>query len=111
MSTAEAPEQTIEGTDPETGKLFDLPRVAVELDPADPTVLKLSFSGSIEIPRADPSGVQFYNGLVAGRNVTLTVEAFVKSGPAIVHRRDSDGNVDALVASKSLLVHSVDTPA
>jgi hypothetical protein len=98
----------IEGTDPETGKLFDLPRVKVELDPADPTVIKLAFSGSIELERGKPDDMAFFNGLVAGRNVSLQVEAFVKSGPANVHRRDSDGNVDAVVASKSLIVHSVE---
>jgi hypothetical protein len=104
MSTAE---QTIEGTDPDTGKLFEVPRVQVEIDPSDPTVIKLRFSGGIELERGVASDVAFYNGLVAGKNVTLTVECFV-AGPKNTHRRDSEGNVDAVVQTKSLIVHSVE---
>jgi hypothetical protein len=35
------------------------------------------------------------------------IDAFV-AGPKNTHRRDSDGNVDAVVQTKSLVVHSVE---
>jgi hypothetical protein len=105
MSTAEP--TTITGEDIEKGKLFEVPRAQVVIDEADPGVLKLSFSGSIELDRADPSDVSFYNSLKAGTDAGLSVECFV-AGPKNTHRRDSEGNVDAVVQTKSLIVHSID---
>lgn len=103
MSTPEP----IEGTDPDKGKLFEVPRVGIVLDDSDPTVLKLAFSGSIELERGDAQAVEFYNSLKPGSNVSLSVEAFV-AGPKNTHRRDSEGNVDAIVQTKSLVVHSLE---
>ncbi len=96
------------GEDPDNGKLFEVPRVAVTIDEADPGVIKLAFSGSIELNRADPSDVAFYNSLKAGTDTDLNVQAFV-AGPKNAHRRDSEGNVDAVVQTKSLIVHSLET--
>jgi hypothetical protein len=98
---------TARGEDPETGKLFEVPRVAIDVDDTDPTVLKITFGGSIELERGVHDDAAFFNRLKPGRNVSLEIEAFVSS-PKTTHRRDSDGNVDAVVASKSLIVHSVD---
>lgn len=89
------------------GKLIEVPRVAVIVDEADPNILKLSFSGSIELDRAKPADVAFYNKLTAGRDAELEVTAFV-AGPKNTHRRDSDGNVDAVVQTKSLVIHSIE---
>ena len=115
MSTATAdPEQRIdeereiEGQDAEKGKLFEVPRVAVIVDETDPTVLKLSFSGSIELDRTDASDVELYNQLRAGQSAELHVTAHV-AGAKTTHRRDSEGDVDAVVQTKSLVVHSLDT--
>lgn len=104
----EAYEAGIEGQDAEKGKLFEVPRVAVIVDEADPGVLKLSFSGSIELDRTNADDVTFYNSLKAGRDAGLSVSVFC-AGPKNSHRRDSDGNVDAVVQTKSLIVHSIDT--
>lgn len=95
------------GPDPDAGKLFDVPRVGVIIDETDPTVIKLSFSGGIELNRANASDVKFFNTLNAGQSVNLEVEAHV-AGAKTTHRRDSEGNVDAVVTSKSLIVHSLD---
>lgn len=111
MSTnalAEAPKGVDEidmNPDPDTGQLLKVPRVKIVIDESDPTVLKLAFSGSVELDRA--TDADLFNKLSAGKNVSLQIDAFVKSGPALTHRRDSDGNVDAVVAQKSLLVHSI----
>lgn len=95
------------GTDVDAGKLFDVPRVGVITDETDPTVLKLSFSGGIELNRNNADDVKFYNKLKAGRSVALEIEAHVAGGKT-THRRDSEGNVDAVVQTKSLLIHSID---
>jgi hypothetical protein len=101
----DAVEGTQSGEDADKGKLFEVPRVAVE--DSDPNVLKLNFSGSIELERASKADVEFYNRLTAGKNVDLEVQAFV-TGPHNTHRRDSEGNVDAVVQTKSLKIHSLE---
>lgn len=104
-------EQQVDGTqsgpDAEKGKLFEVPRVAVLLDDSDPTILKLAFSGSIELDRAIADDVSFYNRLRAGQPVELSVTAHV-AGARTTHRRDGEGDVDAVVQTKSLIVHSVE---
>lgn len=99
-------QQTDTGQDPDSGKLFEVPRVGVLVDDSDPTVIKLSFSGALELTRANPKDVQFYNDLQAGRPATLTIEAHV-AGQKKTHRRDSEGDVDSIVETKSLVVHSI----
>lgn len=99
---------TAAGPDPDAGKLFDVPRVTVQPDESDPSVLKLSFSGLIELDRGIAADVDFYNRVKAGQTVHLEVDAHV-AGAKTTHRRDSDGNVDAIVQTKSLIVHSLDT--
>jgi hypothetical protein len=102
------PDGTASGNDPDKGKLFEIPRIAVLIDETDPGVIKLAFSGSIELDRTKADDVSFYNQLAAGKNIDLEVQAFVK-GPQNTHRRDSDGLVDAVVQTKSLVVHSIET--
>jgi len=97
-----------EAQDTPEGKLFEVPRVGVIVDDTDPTVLKLSFSGAIELERTAASDVERYNSLKAGQTVTLTIDARV-AGAKTTHRRDSEGDVDAVVQTKSLIVHSIDT--
>lgn len=98
---------TQSGNDPDKGKLFEVPRAAVVIDEADPSVIKIAFSGSIEFDRAIADDVAFYNKLKAGQDVDLAVTAFC-AGPKNTHRRDSEGNVDAVVQTKSLIIHSLD---
>jgi hypothetical protein len=108
-ATAEptAPEGTETGPDPDNGKLFEVPRAKITIDDTDPNVIKLAFSGGIELDRGNPSDVALYNRLVAGKNVDLHVQAFV-AGPKTTHRRDADGNVDTVIQTKSVIVHSID---
>jgi hypothetical protein len=105
---AEAETLPPDGEDADEGKLFEVPRVAVVVDESDPNVLKLAFSGSVELDRTNAGDVEFFNGLVPGRNYDLAVSVFVAGSPK-THRRDSDGNVDSVVQTKSLKVHSVET--
>lgn len=92
--------------DPDTGKLFDVPRVTVITDDADPTLLLLAFSGSIKLDRSIANDVTFYNRLRSGKNVHLELEAHV-AGATKRHRRDKEGAVDAVVETKSLIITDV----
>lgn len=113
---AEAPtgtdevEGTASGPDADKGQLFEVPRVAVTIDEADPNIIKLAFSGSIELDRAKADDVTFYNRLQAGKNTDLSLGVFV-AGPKNSHRRDPDGNVQAVVQTKSLIIHSINDAA
>ena len=104
----EAPpiEGTSNGPDADKGQLFEVPRVAVTVDESDPGIIKLAFSGSIELDRASADDVALYNSLTAGQTVSLQVDAHV-AGAKTSHRRDSEGDVDAIVQTKSLVVSDV----
>jgi hypothetical protein len=99
-------EGEIEGQDVDRGKLFEVPRVAIVIDESDPTVVKLAFSGSVELDRGNAQQIEFYNRLNAGdeSDVTLTVHV---AGAQKRHRRDAEGFVDAIVETKSLVVSDV----
>lgn len=99
-------EGTVGGEDPEEGKLFEVPRVAIVIDDTDPSVIKLAFSGSVELERGDGRQVEFYNGLEPGEYRDLKITVFC-AGPKTSHRRDSEGDVDAVVQTKSLIVTDV----
>jgi hypothetical protein len=109
MSTA-VDEPQVEGTasgeDAEKGKLFEVPRIKVILDETDPTVIKLAFSGSIDLDRTIAKDVEFYNRLRDGKEADLEITVHV-AGAKTVHRRDSEGDVDAVVQTKSLTVTNV----
>jgi hypothetical protein len=92
--------------DPDTGKLFEVPRVKVILDESDPNVLKLAFSGSYELDRDDAKQVERFNRLRAGSEAELVVTVHV-AGSKKTHRRDSEGEVDAVVETKALIVSEV----
>jgi len=100
IAGASAPE------DPDVGKLFDVPRVGIVVDDSDPTVVKLAFSGSVELDRTDAKQVAFYNRLRAGESAVIDVTVHV-AGATMRHRRDSEGDVDAVVQTKSLVVSDV----
>ena len=103
---SDVPDGAESGPDAEVGKLFDVPRVKIVIDKADPTVLKLAWSGSVELDRGNGKQVGFYNDLAAGKSVELVVTVHV-AGARKVHRRDSEGDVDAIVETKSLVVSDV----
>ena len=93
--------------DPEaSGKLFEVPRVGVLTDQSDPTVLRLSFSGSIVLDRTQAADVEFFNSLEPGHTAPLSIEVHV-AGDKKTHRRDSEGDVDAIVETRSLIVASI----
>lgn len=96
----------LEGQDPETGHLFQVPRVAVLQDTSDPTILKLAFSGSYELDREDAGQVAHYNRLRAGQESVLSVTVRV-AGSQKAHRLDSEGDPSDIVESKRLVVGDV----
>jgi len=96
----------VEGQDAERGKLFEVPRIGVAIDDTDPSILKVAFSGSLELDRSNAQQVEFYNALRAGQEADLAVTVHV-AGAKKRHRRDSDGYVDAVVETKSLVVSDV----
>jgi hypothetical protein len=89
--------------DPETGQLLKMPRVAVIVDDSDPSALTVAFSGQVTIERGDKQWVEFYNHLRVGKSPSIAVSVHV-AGVKKTHRRDKDGNVDAVVETKSLVV-------
>jgi hypothetical protein len=99
-------EGTATGEDADAGKLFEVPRVKVIVDESDPNVIKLAFSGSVELDREFAQQVEFFNGLKAGQSTELIVTVHV-AGATQRHRRDSEGIVDAVVQTKSLVVTDV----
>lgn len=94
---------TESGPDADAGKLFDVPRVKVVVDESDPNVLKVAFAGGVELDRGKPDEVGFYNQLKAGKSMDLEITVHV-AGAKTSHHRDSDGNVDSIVQTKSLIV-------
>lgn len=101
------PNDEPDGQDPDKGKLFEVPRVKVTLDESDPTVLKLSFAGGIDLDRTIATDVEFFNKLKAGQTKSLAIAVHV-AGAKTTHRRDSEGDVDAVVQTKSLIVTDVE---
>jgi len=89
--------------DPDTGQLLKMPRVPIVIDESDPSVLKVAFSGQVAIERGDKAWVEFYNGLKQGKSAELLVSVHV-AGTSKTHRRDKEGDVDAVVETKSLIV-------
>ena len=69
-------------------------------------MLKIAWSGSVELDRGNGKQVGFYNDLKPGQSMELVVTIHV-AGARKVHRRDSEGDVDAIVETKSLVVSDV----
>ncbi len=92
--------------DAEKGKLFDLPRVKVAVDESDPSLLKVSFSGGVKIERGSEEWVEFYNGLRVGKTAEIRVGVFIAGAPK-THRRSKEGDVDAIVETKSIVVTDI----
>lgn len=106
MSSIIPLESAIKPEDAEKGKLFDVPRIEVNIDESDPSAIKLAFSGSIEFDRSNRQQIDLYNRLRAGSEAEVVATVHV-AGARKTHRRDSDGYVDAVVETKSLIVTEV----
>jgi hypothetical protein len=85
----------------EEERLFEVPRVAVEFDDADPDVLRLAFSGTVVVDRTDPDDVAFYNSLPGGSVSKLTVSVYA----AGAQNRHKDGIV---TQTKAIVVDGVE---
>lgn len=101
----DAPTGTDEAEANAKGKLFELPKITV--DEASPTAITIAFSGSITLDRSQADDAALFNKLVEGKPFELTVSGLV-AGSKKTHRRDSEGNVDAIAQTKSLTIDSVD---
>jgi hypothetical protein len=78
----------------------------VKQEPVRPTTITVNVSGEIKLDLSKKSDVDFFNSLVPGKNVKFETDFFVASEKT-THRRDSDGNVDAVPRSKSIKVDMV----
>lgn len=56
-----------------------------------------------ELERKNPSDVAFFNSLKAGKNFDLDLSGHI-AGSKKTHRHDSEGNVDAVVETKTLVI-------
>lgn len=101
---AAAPTGAEEQDDLQKEKLFEIP--PVKHDKTKPTLIKVSVSGSIKLDMSQAADIAFYNALEAGKLIELPTSFFVASTKK-THRRDSDGNVDAVPETKSLVVDGV----
>ncbi len=76
------------------------------IDDADPTVVKVAFSGSVELDRGNAKQMEFYNRMRHGKPNEVIVTVHV-AGSRKIHRRDGEGDVDAIVETKGLVVTDV----
>ena len=88
---------------PDSPRLFEMP--AIEIDESNPTQITLAFSGSVTLDRSQKSDAELYNRLKHGKVFDLNVSGLVK-GSRKTHRRDNEGNVDAIAETKTLVVSS-----
>jgi hypothetical protein len=72
--------------------------------------IEIKFTGSIFLDRSEPSDVAVYNELRFQRDVSLLIEAKC-SNVAAKGATDRDGDLDVVVGSKTLKVHSLSKPA
>jgi hypothetical protein len=98
---AEAPTGAGEQEKAQPLRLFD-----IKQEPVRPTKLTVNVSGQIELDMSKKSDVEFWNSLKPGATISLPADFFVASEKT-THRRDSDGNVDAVPRSKSIKVDMV----
>lgn len=99
---ASAPTGAEEGED--GGKLFEIP--PIQLDKAKPTQISVNVSGKIKLDLSQKTDVDFFNALQAGKTLELPTTFFVASTKK-THRRDGEGNVDAIPETKSLVIDGV----
>lgn len=72
--------------------------------------ISIKFSGEIFLDRSEPSDVAVYNALRLGKDVGLLIEAKCSS-TAAKGATDRDGDLDVVVGTKGLKVHSLSKPA
>lgn len=101
---AAAPTGADEADQHQDERLFEMP--AVTIDESNPTQITLAFSGTITLDRSQTDDVALYNRLASGKLFDLNVSGFVK-GANTVHRRDTEGNIDAVAQTKSLVIDSI----
>lgn len=72
--------------------------------------IALKFTGTIFLDRSDPSDVAVYTELRFGRDVALLIEAKCL-GVSGTGATNKDGDLDVVVGTKGLKVHSISKPA
>jgi hypothetical protein len=103
-AVAEAPTGADEEEANNKGKLFETPKITI--DESNPTAIVIAFAGSVTLDRSQKADAELYNNLTHGKLFDLHVSGLVK-GSKKTHRRDSEGNVDAIVETKSLTIDSI----
>lgn len=83
---------------------FDLPVPRVDGERAD--TIKLKLGGGIEIETTDEAWLHYVDGLKAGQDVTLTVEALV-AGKAFTLKRDEETGELTATYAVTLKAHTV----
>jgi hypothetical protein len=72
--------------------------------------IALKFGGTVYLDRSDASDVAVYNELRFGRDVELLIDAKCL-GVGASGATNKDGNLDVVVSTKGLKVHSISKPA
>lgn len=98
--------------DPSKGQLFDKSQYEREdlqiakIDGQTVDKIKVSFSGSVMLDRADPADVALYNRLMLGQECELRVAGKV-SGTGGGYTTSKGGELDAIIGEKKINVSTV----
>jgi hypothetical protein len=112
-TTTQAPasEEQEAGTQPDRSQ-YDKPGLRLaKIDGKSVDRIAIKFSGQVMLDRSDPADVKLFRDLELGKqNVSLLIEAAVDkaSGSGATNR---DGDLDVIVGSKTLRIHSLMRPA
>lgn len=110
----DADDQT--GTDApnaEKGELFNRDQYELEglqipkVDGQSIDKIAIKFSGRVMLDRSDPADVAMFNRLQLGQDVELRISAKVSNSGGAGFTTSKEGDLDAVVGSKSLAVDSV----
>lgn len=109
----DADDQNTDAPNAEKGELFNRDQYELEglqipkVDGQPIDKIAIKFSGRVMLDRSDPADVQMFNRLQLGQDVELRISAKVSNSGGAGFTTSKEGDLDAVVGSKSLAVDSV----
>lgn len=102
-----------DGPDPEKGELFNRDQYELEglqipkVDGQSIDKIAVKFSGRVMLDRSDEADVAMFNRLRLGQDVELRISAKVSNSGGAGFTTSKEGDLDAIVGSKTVTVESV----